>query len=171
METLASYDYIWEVLQKERSSNNLQLIPKSFYDDINAFLTELTGQKPKSEETETTIENIKKISAEIAEKRKQKILLYAAYKRPLPIPTVREEQEFYEKITEMYKNTKFFVADSTTNAKPVNKLKVVVESLPEVFLPSGAKLGPLAKGQYVEISADVDKDFLIDNAICIYEKA
>ena len=39
-----SYDYIWQIYQTEKSTNAIQLVPKSFYADAQAFVAELSNK-------------------------------------------------------------------------------------------------------------------------------
>jgi len=161
-----SYNFLWELLQKERSTNTLQLIPKNFYDDVYNFIKE--NKAAQKQETQiATAENMVRIADEIFEKRKQKIILYVAYKKQLPSPTVDIEVDFYNKLKELYTNTKPI---NQPSQKPQEKLTVIIEKLPEVFLPSGIKIGPLQKGQAIEVKDKTDREFLIDNSLCVYEK-
>ncbi len=163
-----TYSFLWEVLQKERSSNALQLLPKGFYADVREFLETAKSGPGKNEESEIQAGNIERLVSEIFEKRKQKVALYVAYKKPLPNPITDIETDLYNKMMELYANTKL-TGPIETKAQQ-NKLRVIIEKLPEVFLPSGSKIGPLEKGQLIEVQDKNDSKFLIDNSLCVYEK-
>ncbi|MCL5102026.1 MAG: hypothetical protein M1544_01570 [Candidatus Marsarchaeota archaeon] len=162
-----SYEFLWEILQKERSSNALQFIPKNFYVDVLDFIESAKNKQPGELEA-AAVSNMSRLINEIFEKRKQKIVLYVAYKKPLPMPAVEMELSFYNKLMDTYNNT--LIAGQKQQAAESGKLRVVIEKLPEVFLPSGAKIGPLEKGQIIEIKDKTDTAFLIDNSLCVYEK-
>jgi hypothetical protein len=163
-----TYGLLWEILQKERSSNSLQLVPKNFYNEVFDFIKDTETKNSTSEEVSVQTANMKRLLMEIFEKRKQKIILYVAYKKPMPSPTVDIELDLYNKLTDLYLNTKI-ISQETTKAQQ-NRLRVIIEKLPEVFLPSGLKIGPLEKGQVIEVADKTDSAFLIDNSLCVYEK-
>ncbi len=163
-----TYNLLWEALQKERASNSLQLLQKGFYEDVKEFITQEKEKKNKTEEEAAQIANVERLVNEIFEKRKQKIVLYVAYKKPLPNPIPEIELDMYKKINDLFNNTKLF--ESSEQKTSTNKLRVTIEKLPEVFLPSGTKIGPLEKGQIIEINDKNDAQFLIDNSLCVYEK-
>ncbi len=163
-----TYSFLWEVLQKERSSNALQLLPKNFYSDVREFIEGTKTDLGKNEEAEIQTGNIERLVLEIFEKRKQKVALYVAYKKPLPNPITDIETDLYNKMMELYVNTKLTGSKETKTQQ--DKLRVIIEKLPEVFLPSGSKIGPLEKGQLIEVQDKNDSKFLIDNSLCVYEK-
>ncbi|MCL4387969.1 DNA replication complex GINS family protein [Candidatus Marsarchaeota archaeon] len=163
-----TYNFLWEVLQKERSSNALQLLPKNFYSDIGEFIEGTKNEIAKNEEAGIQIANIERLVSEIFDKRKQKVALYVAYKKPLPNPITDIETDLYNKMMELYINTK--IAGPKETKTQQNRLRVIIEKLPEVFLPSGSKIGPLEKGQLIEVQDKNDSKFLIDNSLCVYEK-
>ena len=169
MDSKVAYQFVWDILQKERSSNMLQILPKEFYADIKEEIKNIKSQKI-TEEQELALQNIQKITQEIFEKRKQKILLYVAYKKQLPSPAIKEEQELYNKIAEVYANAKLWLDSSQRQEPQKETLRVIIDQLPEVFLPSGRKIGPLQKGQFVEAENDIDKEFLISNGLCINQQ-
>jgi DNA replication initiation complex subunit (GINS family) len=168
MTEAVTYNFLWEVLQKERSSNALQLLPKNFYSDVREFIEETRKEPGKNEEAEIQTANIERLVSEIFEKRKQKVALYVAYKKPLPNPITDIETDLYNKMMELYVNTKITGSKETKTQQ--NKLRVIIERLPEVFLPSGSKIGPLEKDQLIEVQDKNDSKFLIDNSLCVYEK-
>ena len=163
-----SYEFLWEILQKERSSNSLQLVPKNFYSEVFDFIKAAKEKNQKSEETDIQITNVERLIFEIFEKRKQKIVLYVAYKKPIPSPVVDVELDLYNKLMDIYTNTKIIGQKEAKTQQ--NMLRVIIEKLPEVFLPSGLKIGPLEKGQVIEVADKADSAFLIDNSLCVYEK-
>jgi hypothetical protein len=63
----------------------------------------------------------------------------------------------------MIKDTKLGWNPNQKQAQALRSL----QSIPEIILPSGRKLGPLQKDQIVEMEAgDEDAKFLIDGALC-----
>jgi hypothetical protein len=155
-----SYDTLWQLAQKERQSNELQPLSKTFYEDTKEFINTLS--KGQSEEDENTKKNAIKLVNEIHERRKQKILIYVAYKRQLPQPSIPTEQAFYNELVE-YASKNRLDAQGKANKQTMT----VLQTIPEIILPSGNKLGPLERDQTIEISANEDDiRFLISNTIC-----
>ena len=97
-----SYDILWQTYQKEKRSNELQLVPKTFYDDMAAFLN---GMDSSVQSTDSSVqkENAARLLNGIFEKRKQKILIYAAYGKQLPGPVPQREADLYEEAIKLMK--------------------------------------------------------------------
>ncbi len=102
--------------------------------------------------------------SEIYERRKQKILIYVAYKKQLPQPAIQAEQQFYNTLIETTNNNKLDMQRPKEGGKQTLQ---TLQALPEIILPSGKKIGPLEKDQTVVIDADEeDIKFLVSNTIC-----
>ncbi len=163
MDNQSTYDTLWQVTQKEKQSNELQLLPKPFYNDVDQFLKSLGGHELTDNE-----QNIKKntirLLNELQERRKQKILIYVAYKKQLPQPAIQTEVDFYNKILDIANQNS--IETGAQQKQHVHMLKSL-QSIPEILLPSGKKLGPLEKGQLIEMSGnEEDVKFLINSTIC-----
>jgi DNA replication initiation complex subunit (GINS family) len=154
-----TYDYLWQAYQKEKQTNQLLLIPKTFYEDTIGFINTIKGDKNHDQ---VTVENTIRMVNDFFEKRKQKILIYVAYNKQLPQPISNNETEFYNKILQAVKSEKLdFV--STKNSSYVLKS---MKDIPEIILPSGSKVGPLQKDQVIETANEQDRNYLVDNTIC-----
>lgn len=160
MNEIITYDYLWQAYQKEKQTNQLLLIPKTFYDDVIKFISTSTQTNPEVSLKENTINLINNFF----EKRKQKIILYVAYNRPLPQPISSNELEFYNKLLQITKETRLDLTYSKTDLK-TNSLKSI-RDIPEIILPSGGKVGPLKKDQIIEMADEQDKTYLVENNIC-----
>jgi DNA replication initiation complex subunit (GINS family) len=151
-----SYDYIWNLYQKEKQTNQLLQLSKAFYPDIMEYLSKATLSDQQKL-------NMEKILVNLFEKRKQKIFLYLAYNKPLPTQLDSTEQEFYTNILETINKYKI---DPTKKIKS-NKLLRSLTDIPEIVLPSGRKLGPLKKDEILDMQdSSADVTYLISNAIC-----
>ncbi len=155
---------LWQVYQKEKYSNELQTIPKNFYEEIKKDIEILGSKNPNDEEATIVRNNIIKITNELYEKRKQKIIIYVAYNKQLPSPIPKSEQDFYIKLINVTKENKVDIFESTAKNEIV-ALRAIIE-IPEVFLPSGGKIGPVQKGSVLEIENTNDAKFLIENTLC-----
>ncbi|MCL5430581.1 MAG: hypothetical protein M1504_03865 [Candidatus Marsarchaeota archaeon] len=163
MEQDTSYEMLWQVTQKEKQSNELQPLPKTFYDDVSSYLKQF-DKKELSDDEANTKKNTLKLLNELYDRRKQKVLIYVAYKKQLPQPAILKEQEFYNLILEeTSKNT----INISSIQKQDTKVLRTLQALPEIILPSGRKLGPVEKGQLIEVSnKEDDIKFLINTTIC-----
>ncbi len=164
MEDYMSYDYLWQLCQKEKQTNQLLQIPKTFYEDMSNFITTLDPSNEKSVQIKA---NATKMLSDLFENRKQKILFYVAHGRTLPQPLSTLEMEFYDNVVRVMKSSKIELG-KVQNSHTV--LKSLVD-IPEIMLPSGGKLGPLKKDQVLESKfSEADMDFLLANAICANSK-
>ncbi len=151
-----SYDYIWNLYQKEKQTNQLLQLSKTFYSDIIEYL----GRTQLQEQQKA---NMEKILVNLFEKRKQKIFLYLAYNKPLPPQLDNSEQDFYNHLLEEMAKHRI---DPTKKIKS-NKLLRSLTDIPEIILPSGRKLGPLKKDEILDMQdSAADVTYLITNAIC-----
>jgi DNA replication initiation complex subunit (GINS family) len=160
MEDYISYDYLWQLCQKEKQTNQLLLIPKTFYEDMSVFIASLDPSNEKSMQIKS---NAIKMLGEFFENRKQKILFYVAHNRTLPQPLCAIEVEFYDSVVKVMKSSRLELGNVKSSR---TALKSLVD-IPEIMLPSGGKLGPLKKDQLIESAfSDADMNFLLANAVC-----
>jgi len=157
MDETISYDYLWQAYQKEKQTNQLLLLSKTFYEDVSQFAAE-HNSKPGNQ----TRENAIKLLADFFEKRKQKILIYVAYGRQLPQPISNTELEFYNKVLQAFKSEKLSFGKAP-NTKPIFRS---TRDVPEIILPSGNKFGPVRKDEKIEINNNQDEAYLLENSIC-----
>ena len=158
-----TYEMLWQITQRERQTNELQPLPKSFYDDVSEFIKSYSNRELTEEEANVK-KNALRLANELYERRKQKILIYVAYKRTMPQPAIPRELEFYNRLLEMSDQNRVDT-DKSQGAK-VQTLRSL-QAIPQIILPSGRKAGPFEKGQLVEIPNDEeDIKFLINNTIC-----
>ncbi|MGH2510317.1 MAG: hypothetical protein ACRDHZ_23325 [Ktedonobacteraceae bacterium] len=159
-----SYDYLWQACQKEKQTNQLLLVPKTFYDDIAEYINSLPAPGPNEADSCMKANSIKLLN-EIFERRKQKIMLYVAYNKQLPQPISNLELEFYNRLTEVARATRL---EHQSMRKSSGAALRSLKDIPEIILPSGNKIGPLKKDQVLEMRKDSDPDieFLTKNMIC-----
>ena len=158
------YENLWQASQKERQTNELQPLPKNFYEEVTEFMKSLEGRELTDEEVSMK-KNTLKLLDELYERRKQKILIYVAYKRQLPQPAIQKEVDFYNNLLEQVERNKVNTSPPAQGPSHKHMLKST-QSLPEITLPSGKKLGPLEKGQLIELQGEEDIKFLITSTIC-----
>ena len=152
-----TFDEIWQVWQKEKQSSKLQQISKTFYEDIFKYIK---NTQSNSEIQKTTQENLLRITNNIYERRKQKILIYLAYNQNLPQPLPKSETQLYTRLSEVLKNEKL------ESSEEESRDLLVLQDIPKVILPSGKEIGPLEKEQTIKVEDEYDENFLINNSIC-----
>ena len=159
MAEITFYDNLWQAYQKEKQTNQLLLLSKTFYEDISTLIN---TTNPTEDIEPSVKENAARVLNEFFEKRKQKILLYVAYNKPLPQPISANELEFYNKILQILKAERI----DTQRPKTPKNVLISIKEIPEILLPSGNKFGPLKKDQTVEAENEQDKIYLLENSIC-----
>ena len=165
MDKTLAYELLWQITQKEKQTNELQLLPKTFYTDIDDFLGTFEG-KELTEEDANTKKNTLRLINELYERRKQKILIYVAYKKQMPQPAAQVELDFYNNIADLATGNRLQIKMQNDRNQRIRALRSL-QAIPEIILPSGKKLGPLEKGQLIDTNeSEEDTKFLINNAIC-----
>ncbi|MDE1870681.1 MAG: hypothetical protein KGI06_00375 [Candidatus Micrarchaeota archaeon] len=154
-----TYDYLWQAFQKEKQTNQLLLVPKTFYEDSIKFINDINYDSGSTYTKEISI----KLLNDFFEKRKQKILIYVAYNKQLPQPISSNETEFYNRLLQTVKSERL---DFTIQEKHIVSELKSIKDIPEIILPSGNKIGPLAKDQIVNTENEQDIKYLIENTIC-----
>jgi DNA replication initiation complex subunit (GINS family) len=155
-----SYDYLWQAYQKEKQTNQLLLVSKTFYEDAVELINNTSPDKSLDPAMR---ENAARILSEFYEKRKQKILIYIAYNKQLPQPISNSEIEFYNKVLQAVKSEKL---DLTKKGVKNTHVLKSLKDIPEIILPSGNKVGPLTKDQIIDTLGEQDRKYLIENTIC-----
>ncbi|MEM3841410.1 MAG: hypothetical protein QXN59_01810 [Candidatus Micrarchaeaceae archaeon] len=157
------FDVLWQTWQQERKSSMLQPIDKNFYKDAFEFYQSIVNSGDQELKA-----NIIKILSNIIELRKQKLLSYVAYNKPIQQNLPKEELDFYKEVAEFTKTFKdsFFEKSGMQAPKKENQGLKVKQEIPEIILPSGNKIGPLQKNNTIYIDNESDADFLINSGIC-----
>ncbi|MDE1855051.1 MAG: hypothetical protein KGH57_01890 [Candidatus Micrarchaeota archaeon] len=155
MSLTVSAEFLFSVLQQEKATGELQQLQQDFYIQADKYVASLSG-KHRSEEDERQAENTKRMLASLLEKRKQKILLYIAYNKPLPASVPVEEEKLFNDIRGVLTKD-----DSITK---ISKMRITSD-IPEVFTTEGRKIGPFRQGEVVEVSDSNDIEFIIKNKI------
>ncbi len=160
MDWKVTYDYIWQVHMREKETNQLTAVQKEFYEDAETFIKKLEAQTDHTSTVART--NIIKILGDIYKLRRRKILVYAAYNRPLPPQTPQSEHALYSKICEIA------YGGNAAPEQPAASRRVLeaLENIPEVIMPNGSRVGPLAKGQLLEADDEETVNFLLETGAC-----
>ena len=94
-----TYDTVFDILRKERSSESLQRLEQSFYSNLVNYIKEKEGIGDKD-----LLYNVRKMLREIYERREKKIVSLAIDRCRLGIESInasnmlKEERELYEQM-------------------------------------------------------------------------
>ena len=145
---------IFSRVQTEKVTGELQPLQKDFYVQAVVFINTL--EKEPTTEKAKQAENTKRMIAILRERRKQKLLVYLAYDRPLPQQMPEEEEVLYNEIIKL-------LTKDIPNSK-LSRLKITT-NIPEVITAEGRKIGPYRQGEVIEVSNSGDAEFIVKNKI------
>ncbi|MEM3181030.1 MAG: hypothetical protein QW091_02305 [Candidatus Micrarchaeaceae archaeon] len=149
--TEVSAEILFDKLSAEKSTGELNPLTADFYYKAEQYIALLANTDKSSVE----VVNAQKMLSQLKEKRKQKILVYLAFGKPLPKPIPEEEETLYNEILQILSNS----ADVKTT-----RLKILAD-LPEIMTPEGKKLGPFKNGEVIEVTDVKDASFIVNNKI------
>jgi DNA replication initiation complex subunit (GINS family) len=153
--TTITTELIFTKLQQEKNTGELTTLQSDFYSQANTLLSKLNAEAP-AETSVKQLENAQKMLFSLRERRKQKLLMYVAYDKPLPAPVPEEEETLYNEIRQI------IIKD---NPQPkASKIKIT-NDIPEVLTAKGRKIGPYKRGEVVEVTDTSDAEFIIKNKI------
>ncbi len=162
MEETLTYEDIWNLLQKEYRSNVLFQLQKDFYEEAERLAAEL--EREEVEKTVNTKTNVNRLINKIRERRIQKILLYIAYNKQIQQPLPICETNIYNKITQIID-----AAKTPANTESIKEFVLnTLQDIPEIYLPSGERIGPLSKESKIKTKDKNDAEFLVNSMLCVY---
>lgn len=147
-----SVDSLYTMVQAERKTGEVIPLPKEFYRSA-----ELRLQIIEKSQDMAHVNNFKKLLASIKERRIQKLLIYLAYNKLLPMQVPEEEEELYRKV-------KLLLESKQDGTARIKRVRVTTE-MPELMMPNGAKSGPYKQNQVLEITNDYETEFLLNNKL------
>ena len=148
-------DLLFSRLNEEREKGALTSLPKEFYSEARAFVDSMNDDASGANQKQTA--NARRMLHELKEKRKQKILIYLAYDKPLPQPMPDEEEALYNEIRRILNRTGE-ASEKTARIK-------ILSDVPEILTSEGRKIGPYQQGAVVEMPRGADADFVLKNKI------
>jgi DNA replication initiation complex subunit (GINS family) len=154
MTLILSTELLFSKLQQEKATGELAPLQVDFYSQATEFVNQLDGRD--NDENKKQQENSKRMLASLKERRKQKLLMYVAYNRPLPPIVPEEEERLYNEIRQMLNKEEQRVK--------ISKFKINSD-IPEVLTSQGRKIGPFKQGEVVEVSNNNDAEFIAKNKI------
>lgn len=146
-------EFLFLKLAEERAQGELSPLPKDFYSEASKFIDGMTTAGSDAKQTQ----NVQKILRDIREKRRQKLVVYLAYNRPLPQPVPVEEEALYNEIRRILNET------AESNARTA-RLRILSD-VPEILTTEGRRIGPYKQGEIIEMAAGADAEFMLKNKI------
>ncbi|MDP2925886.1 MAG: hypothetical protein Q8N99_05945 [Nanoarchaeota archaeon] len=179
---MITYNELYDALRKERYSEQLQPIPKSFIKDVAAYLKDKKEIADKKDDdfsdiiikTKKQFENSIAIFKELMLRRKKKILELAFVAAETGISKrdfenmLAPEKEAFEgimkslersdkKITELLKGI-----DEGEDIRSKNKMVLFIEDTGEFLDLEGNKMGPFRKGDIANIPEEIANILIVD---------
>ncbi|MEA3414092.1 MAG: hypothetical protein U9Q99_01015 [Nanoarchaeota archaeon] len=184
---MITYKDIYEAAKKERYSENLQPIRKSFVKDVSVYLEEKRQIAAKEDEgfsevllkTKKQLENAITLFQELIRRRRKKILnlvLIASEtgisKQDFENMFLFEKSLFEDLMQCVEKNDRKFneLLNGSEEGIYKNILITFLENVDEFMASDGQKYGPYESGQFVNIPKEIGKVFLDDGVAESMEK-
>jgi DNA replication initiation complex subunit (GINS family) len=169
---MVGYNELYELLRKEKYSENLQPLPKKFIEEFRDYIEE-NKESPDTEKnffseavtkSKKQLENAISIFRELMLKRKRKILnlVFVAtetgimkrdYENMLPI-----EKEIFDKLIKIYEEEDKEIERTLSGKKEKKadkKMVVFKEDIDQFVDQTGNYIGPYKSGEFANISADI----------------
>lgn len=185
---MITYKDIYEAAKKERYSENLQPIPKSFVKDVAKYLKEKREVSMKGDnifsdaliKTKKQLENATTLFNELLRRRRKKILNLVLIASETGISKqdfenmLLVEKSLFEDLIECLEKSDKKLVELLNGKKDdslcSNLLIAFSEETSEFVAPTGDKFGPYEKGQFVNIPRDIASIFVEDGKAVVMEK-
>ena len=171
---MISYNDLYEILRKEKFSENLQSLPKSFVSDFSSYLEENKEQPSSSgnlfldniAKSKKQLENSIAIFKELMLRRKKKLLnlVFVAAETGIMKRDYENmlnfEKEMFDKFVKAFEEgdkelTKIFHGESGTGLKDSNRMVIFNQNVEQFVDMSGISVGPFAAGELANLSNEV----------------
>jgi len=178
---MITYNDIYEALRRERYSEQLQKLGKSFVQEIATYLKEKKAISEKSgdlfsdavSKTKKQFENAIAMFKELMLRRKKKLLNLAFVAAETGISKrdyenmLAFEKEIFDKIMSNMENgdkkLTQMLNGQEQEAKKKNKLITFLQDTEEFLGLDGEKLGPFKKGDAANLPVEIANILLVDN--------
>ncbi|NCN86636.1 DNA replication complex GINS family protein [archaeon] len=185
---MITYKDIYEAAKKERYSENLQPIPKSFIKDVSKYLKEKREAASKEDDvfsdvllkTKKQLENAITLFQELLRRRRKKILNLVLIASETGISKqdfenmLLLEKSLFEDLMQCIEKSDRKMNESLNGKKDEelqqNNLIVFLEDTPEFLSTTGEKFGPYLIGQFANIPKEIASVFLEDGKAELMEK-
>lgn len=178
---MITYNELYDVLRRERYSEQLQPIPKNFIKEVAAYLKDKKQIANKDDDdfsdtilkTKKQFENSIAIFKELMLRRKKKILELAFVaaetgisKRDFENMLAIEKESFDSIMKSLEKGDKKVAGILKGSGKeveePKNKMIVFIQNTDEFLGLDGNKLGPFKKGDVANLAEEISNILIID---------
>lgn len=183
---MITYNELYDVLRKERYSEQLQPIPKNFIKDVSVYLKDKKeiANKKNDDFSETILktkkqfENSIAIFKELILRRKKKILELAFVASETGISKrdfenmLQIEKETFDLIMKSLEKEDKKISEllkGTDNGKSRNKMIVFIEDTDEFLDLDGKEIGPFKEGDIVNVSEEIANILIIDKKAEVVE--
>ncbi len=177
---MITYNDIYEALRREKYSEQLQKLEKSFIQEVSAYLKEKKAISEKSgdifsdaiSKTKKQFENAVSMFKELMLRRKKKLLNLAFIAAETGISKrdyenmLEFEKEVFDKIMKSMEEGDKKLArllNGQEKEKRKNKLITFLQDTEEFLGLNGEKLGPFKKGDIVNLPIEIANILIIDN--------
>ncbi|MFA5953613.1 MAG: hypothetical protein WC812_03400 [Candidatus Pacearchaeota archaeon] len=183
---MITYKEIYDAAKKERYSESLQPISKSFVKDVEKYLKEKKEVASKDNDvfsdsllkTKKQLENALTLFQELLRRRRKKILNLVLIASETGISKqdfenmLQMEKDLFEEVVKTLEKSdkklnRFMNGDKQTEESQQNEMVLFLESTEEFADLEGEKMGPFEKGQIANIPKEIVKILLSDGKIQI----
>jgi len=170
---MITYNDLYEILRKEKYSEQLQPLPNKFLEEFSEYISDKTFSSEQQKDlfadsvakSKKQLENAISLFKELILRRKRKILnlVFVAtetgimkrdYENMLPL-----EQQTFEKLTKAFeendKELSKILNNKKETEKPKNKLILFVQDTEEFVDHEGKTIGPFKSGELANIDSDI----------------
>lgn len=172
---MITYNDLYEYLRKERYSEQLQILPRNFIQEINTYINEKKALAGKEDDlfSESAIKNKKQLEnaislfRELMLRRRKKILNLAFVAAETGISKrdfenmLDFEKDLFDKIIkgmeDAEKEINGFLTNNKQEIKELNKMILFKQDTSEFMGINGEMLGPFKKGEIANLPAEISK--------------
>ena len=170
---MISYNDLYELLRKERFSETLQLLPKSFLEDVAIYMGERKAESSGSDgmfadsvaKARKQFENAIAIFKELMMRRKKKLLnlVFVAAETGIMKKDYENmlvfERELFDKMVKAFEDnekeiSKVLIAKKD-GEKNKNRMIIFNQNVEQFVDMTGSLIGPFASGELVNIDSEV----------------
>lgn len=182
---MITYNELYELLRKERYSEQLQVLPKSFLKEVFDYFDEKKKVSDKEEglfsdislKNKKQYENAISIFKEILSRRKKKILNLGFVASETGISKkdfenlLEFEKELFEEILKSLEKADKNLNESMSGSKEESKYKLVtfLEPVSGLVNFSGDEIGPFEKGEVANIDKEIADILVKDKKVEVIE--
>lgn len=168
---MITYNDLYEILRKERYSEQLQLLPKNFLEDVASYFADKKEIAAKTDDvfsdaiikTKKQFENAISIFRELIVRRRKKLLALAFIAAETGISKrdfenmLDFEKDLFDKIVQGIESSEKNVSGMMNGSKKKasNKMVVFKQDTSEFLGVTGEKVGPFSKGELANLPTEI----------------